>query len=166
VKDEDKLMAELRNNDMKLSKEIYEKILDPTAVLNILIKKLQMYNQTEASLSEPVNRLILSSLKAAVENQMMIIQIKRDMDQQFAQTNNRIDELQKKVNDLYESGYLCIICWPLNCIYSILHTEDVYPAVPIVPLDANFSTDPKCQTIVYTNLYYWFTIISTLTYYL
>jgi hypothetical protein len=63
-----------------------------------------MYNQTEASLSEPVNRLILSSLKAAVENQMMIIQIKRDMDQQFAQTNNRIDELQKKVNDLYESG--------------------------------------------------------------
>jgi hypothetical protein len=67
-------------------------------------QKLQMYNQTEASLSEPVNRLILSSLKAAVENQMMIIQIKRDMDQQFAQTNNRIDELQKKVNDLYESG--------------------------------------------------------------
>jgi hypothetical protein len=103
VKDEDKLMAELRNNDMKLSKEIYEKILDPTAVLSS-IKKLQMYNQTEASLSEPVNRLILSSLKAAVENQMMIIQIKRDMDQQFAQTNNRIDELQKKVNDLYESG--------------------------------------------------------------
>jgi hypothetical protein len=104
VKDEDKLMAELRNNDMKLSKEIYEKILDPTAMLNILIKKLQMYNQTEASLNIPVNRLILSSLKTGVENQMMITQIKRDMDEQFAQTNTRINELQKKVNELYESG--------------------------------------------------------------
>jgi hypothetical protein len=104
VKDEeDKLMAELRNNDMKLSKEIYEKILDPTAMLNILITRLQMYNQIEASLNIQVNRLILSSLKAGVENQIMIIQI-RDMDEQFAQTNNRIDELQKKANDLYESG--------------------------------------------------------------
>jgi uncharacterized membrane protein len=103
MKDEARLIAELRINDDKLSKEIYEKILDPTSVLNILIKKLQMYNQIESSLNDPVNKLILSSLKTGAENQMMIIQLKRDMDEQIAQINGLIDVLQKKINDLYDS---------------------------------------------------------------
>jgi hypothetical protein len=54
MNDEARLIAELRINDDKLSKEIYEKILDPTSMLNILIKKLQMYNQIESSLNDPV----------------------------------------------------------------------------------------------------------------
>jgi hypothetical protein len=63
-----------------------------------------MYNRTEAYLNIPVNGFILSSLKAEMTNQMMITQIKRDMDQQFAQIDSRIDELQMKVNDLCECG--------------------------------------------------------------
>jgi hypothetical protein len=51
MKDEAKLMAELRINDYKLSREMYEKILDPTSMLNTLIKKFQMYNQIESSLT-------------------------------------------------------------------------------------------------------------------
>jgi hypothetical protein len=103
MNDEARLIAELRINDDKLSKEIYEKILDPTSMLNILIKKLQMYNQIESSLNDPVNKLILSSLKTGAENQMMITQLKKDMDEQIAQINGRIDVLQKKINDLYDS---------------------------------------------------------------
>jgi hypothetical protein len=78
-------------------------MLDPTTMLNILIKKLQMYNQIESSLNDLVNKLILSSLKTGVENQVMITQLKRDMDEQIAQINGRIDALQKKINDLYDS---------------------------------------------------------------
>jgi hypothetical protein len=44
---EEKLINELRTKDEGLSKELYEKVLDPTTVLNILIKKLQMYDQIE-----------------------------------------------------------------------------------------------------------------------
>jgi hypothetical protein len=50
-----------------------------------------------------VNKLILSSLKAGAEDQMMITQLKKDMDEQIAQINWRIDALQKKINDLYDS---------------------------------------------------------------
>jgi hypothetical protein len=103
MKDEARLMAELRTNDDKLSKEIYEKILDPTSMLNILIKKLQMYNQIESSLNDPANKLIIRSMKTGAENQMMITQLKREMDEQIAQINGRIDVLQKKINDLHES---------------------------------------------------------------
>jgi hypothetical protein len=103
MNDEARLIAELRINDDKLSKEIYEKILDPTSMLNILIKKLQIYNQIESSLNDPVNKLIIRSLKTGAENQMMNTQLKRDMDDQIAQINGRIDALQKKINDLYDS---------------------------------------------------------------
>jgi hypothetical protein len=41
-------------------------------------------------------------MKAGVANQMMIIRIKSDRDEQLVQINRRIDELQKKVNDLYD----------------------------------------------------------------
>jgi hypothetical protein len=103
MNDEARLIAELRINDDKLSKEIYEKILDPTSMLNILIKKLQIYNQIESSLNDPVNKLIIRSLKTGAESQMMITQLKKDMDEQIAQINGRIDALQKKINDLYDS---------------------------------------------------------------
>jgi hypothetical protein len=103
MKDEAKFMAELRVNDDKLSKEMYEKILDPTSMLNILIKKLQLYNKIESSLNGPVNKLIIRSLKTGAENQMMNTQLKRDMDDQIAQINGRIDVLQKKINGLYDS---------------------------------------------------------------
>jgi hypothetical protein len=43
-------------------------------------------------------------MKTEVVNQMMIIQIKRDIDEQIAQINVRLDALQKKINDLYESS--------------------------------------------------------------
>jgi hypothetical protein len=55
--DDSKLMNELRINDEKLNKEMHEKLLDPTTVLNILIEKLQMYSQIESSLIDPVNML-------------------------------------------------------------------------------------------------------------
>jgi uncharacterized membrane protein len=103
MNDEARLIAELRINDDKLSKEIYEKILDPTSMLNILIKKLQIYNQIDSSLNGPVNKLIIRSLKTGAENQMMNTQLKRDMDDQIAQINGRIDVLQKKINGLYDS---------------------------------------------------------------
>jgi hypothetical protein len=93
MNDEARLIAELRINDDKLSKEIYEKILDPTSMLNILIKKLQIYNQIESSLNDPVNKLIIRSLKTGAESQMMITQLKKDMDEQIAQINGRIDAL-------------------------------------------------------------------------
>jgi len=98
--DEDKFMNKLRTKDEKLNKQVYEKILDPMAVLNILVEKLQIYRQIESSLNDPRNKLILDSMKAGIENKMMIIQIKRDMDEQFSKLNDRIDQLQFKISKL------------------------------------------------------------------
>lgn len=66
------LMNELRINDEKLTKEMYDAVLNPTEMLNVLSKKLQLYNETEAVLKESRNKLILSFTKVAVENRMMI----------------------------------------------------------------------------------------------
>jgi len=63
-----------------------------------------MYNQIKSSLTDPVNMLILTSMKAGVANQMMITQIKSDMDEQLVQINSRIDALEEKINNLYESS--------------------------------------------------------------
>jgi hypothetical protein len=98
--DEDKFMNKLRTKDEKLSKQMYEKILDPMAVLDILVEKLQICRQIESSLNDPRNKLILDGMKAGIENKMMIIQIKRDMDEQFSKLNDRIDQLQFKISKL------------------------------------------------------------------
>jgi hypothetical protein len=91
-----KLMIELRIKDEELTKEMYESLLDPDDMLNVLLKKLQLYNEVEASLNEPRNKLIVGFMKIAVENRMMITQIKRDMDEQLSQVNKRIDSLKEK----------------------------------------------------------------------
>jgi hypothetical protein len=90
-----KLMAELRIKDEQLTKEMYESLLDPDDMLNVLLKKLQLYDEIEASLNEPSNKLIVAFMKIAVENRIMITQIKRDMDDQVAQIIKRIDLLEK-----------------------------------------------------------------------
>ena len=49
------LMNELRINDEKLAKEMYDAVLNPTEMLNVLTKKLKLYNETEATLKESRN---------------------------------------------------------------------------------------------------------------
>jgi vacuolar-type H+-ATPase subunit D/Vma8 len=105
VKDEDSiLMNELRINDEKLSKEMYDAVLNPTNMLNILLKKLKLYNETEPALKEPRNKLIVGFMKIAVENRMLITQIKRDMDEQVEQIIKRIDQLEKREKHETEEG--------------------------------------------------------------
>jgi hypothetical protein len=94
---DDKLMNELRIKDEELTKEMYETLLDPDDMLNVLIKKLQLYNEVEASLNESRNKLIVGFMKVAVEKRMMITQIKRDMDEQVAQIIRRIDQLEEAI---------------------------------------------------------------------
>ena len=52
---DDKLMNELRIKDEELTKEMHETLLDPDDMLNVLIKKLQLYNEIESSLNDPRN---------------------------------------------------------------------------------------------------------------
>jgi hypothetical protein len=92
---DNRLMNELRIRDEKLTKDMYESLLDPDDMLNVLIKKLQLYNEIEVSLNESRNKLIVAFMKIAVENRMMITQIKRDMDEQVAQIIKRIDALHE-----------------------------------------------------------------------
>jgi hypothetical protein len=92
---DNRLINELRIRDEKLTKEMYESLLDPDDMLNVLIKKLQLYNEIEVSLNESRNKLIVAFMKIAVENRMMITQIKRDMDDQVAQITKRIDTLHE-----------------------------------------------------------------------
>jgi hypothetical protein len=95
--DEDnKLMRELRIKDEKLTKEMYDAVLNPTDMLNVLLKKLQLYNETEVTLKNIKNKLIVGFMKVAVKNRMMITQIKRDMDEQTRETIKRIDKLEMK----------------------------------------------------------------------
>jgi hypothetical protein len=89
------LMNELRINDEKLTKEMYDAVLNPIEMLNILSKKLQLYNQTEAALVDPRNKLTVGFMKVAVENRMMITQIKKDMDFQVGKLTERIEKLEK-----------------------------------------------------------------------
>jgi hypothetical protein len=93
---DNRLMNELRIKDEQLTKKMYESLLNPDDMLNVLIKKLQLYNEIEVSLIESRNKLIVAFMKIAVENRMMITQIKRDMDKQVAQIIKRIDVLEEK----------------------------------------------------------------------
>jgi hypothetical protein len=93
--DDNTLMRELRIKDKKLTKEMYDAVLNPTVMLNVLLKKLKLYNETEVTLSDPRNKLIVGFMKGAVENRMLITQIKRDMDEQVAQLTKRVDQLER-----------------------------------------------------------------------
>jgi hypothetical protein len=53
------LMNELRLKDEKLTKEMFDVVLDPNKMLNVLTKKLQLYNETEVALKESRNKLIV-----------------------------------------------------------------------------------------------------------
>lgn len=86
-----------RIKDEKLTKEIYDVVLDPTSMKNVLSKKLQPYNEIESSLNDPRNRLIVGFMKVAVEIQMLITQIKRDMDEQVVQIIKRMEKLEEAV---------------------------------------------------------------------
>lgn len=95
-------MKELRAKDEKLSKDMYDAVLDPKEMLSVLLKKLQLYNETEPVLKQPNNKLIVGFMKVAVENRMLITQIKRDMDEQTAQIIKRLDNLEQKERERQE----------------------------------------------------------------
>jgi hypothetical protein len=94
--DDNSLMRQLRIKDEKLTKEMYDAVLNPTDMLNVLLKKLQLYNETEVMLKDNRNKLIVGFMKVAVENRMMITQIKRDIDEQISEIIKRIDRLEMK----------------------------------------------------------------------
>jgi hypothetical protein len=100
--DDNMLMRELRIKDEKLSKEMYDAVLDPKEMLNVLLKKLQLYNETELVLKQPNNKLIVDFMKVAVENRMLIMQIKRDIDEQTEQIIKRLDNLGLKQRERQE----------------------------------------------------------------
>jgi hypothetical protein len=68
-----------------------------------LLKKLKLYNETEPALKQPNNRLIIGFMKVAVENRMLITQIKRDLDELAAQINKRVDKLEMKERQRQEA---------------------------------------------------------------
>jgi hypothetical protein len=90
-----KLMNEQRINDEKLTKEMYDAVLNPIEMLNVLTKKLQLYNETEATLVDPRNKITVGFMKVAVENRMMNTQIKKDADLQIGELIERIEKLEK-----------------------------------------------------------------------
>ena len=92
--DDNTLMRELRIKDEKLTKEMYETVLDPTEMLNVLLKKLKLSNETEVTSSGPRCKLIVDFMKVAVENRMLITQ--REMDGLLSLPNNRRERSQTK----------------------------------------------------------------------
>jgi hypothetical protein len=88
------LMNELRINDDKLTREMFDAVLNPIEMLNVLSKKLQLYNETEATLVDPRNKLTVGFMKVAVENRMMITQIKNDLDRQVEELVRQIEKLE------------------------------------------------------------------------
>lgn len=88
------LMDELRRKDEKLTIEMFDVVSDPTKMLNVLTKKLKLYNVTEATLKESKNKLIVGFMKVAIENRMMITQIKKDMDLQVGELTKRVEQLE------------------------------------------------------------------------
>ncbi len=62
-------------------------------MLNVMSKKLQLYNETEAVLKESRNKLILEFMKMAVVNRMMITQIKNNLDLQVGDLSRLVEQL-------------------------------------------------------------------------
>jgi hypothetical protein len=54
-------MDELRRKDERLTIEMFDAVLNPNEMLNVLTKKLQLYNETEAVLKESRNKIIVVS---------------------------------------------------------------------------------------------------------
>ena len=75
---ENMLLVELRMKDESLTKEMYENPSDPDSILNVLMKKLQLYNDIEFALTEPRNKILVGFMKIPVENRILITQIKKD----------------------------------------------------------------------------------------
>ena len=91
------LPHELRMKDESLTKEMYENPSDPDSVLNVLMKKLQLYNDIEFTLSEPRNKILVGFMKIPVENRILITQIKNDTDEQMERVNKHLDALESIV---------------------------------------------------------------------
>jgi predicted transcriptional regulator len=75
---------------------VFDAVSDPKEMLNVMLKKLQLYNETEAVLKESRNKLILGFMKVAIENRMMITQIKNGLDLQVKDLTKRIEQLEEK----------------------------------------------------------------------
>ena len=75
---------------------VFDAASDPKEMLNVMLKKLQLYNETEAVLKESRNKLILGFMKVAIENRMMITQIKNGLDLQVKDLTKRIEQLEEK----------------------------------------------------------------------
>lgn len=95
--DDSMLLNELRIKDETLTKEMYENASDPANMLHILIKKLQLYNEMESSLSEDRNKIVVGLMKIVVENRIIITRIKRDMDEQIVHIINRVEALEFRI---------------------------------------------------------------------
>jgi hypothetical protein len=89
------LLNELRMKDESLTKEMYENPSDPDNVLNVLMKKLQLYNEIEFALTESRNKILVGFMKIPVENRVLITQIKKDIDEQMAQVIKRLEALER-----------------------------------------------------------------------
>jgi predicted transcriptional regulator len=90
------LMDELRRKDERLTTEMFNVVSDPKEMLNVMLKKLQLYYETESVLKKSRNKLILEFMKMAVENRMMITQIKNDLDLQVGDLTRRIEQLEEE----------------------------------------------------------------------
>ena len=75
---------------------VFDAVSDPKEMLNVMLKELQLYNETEAVLKESRNKLILGFMKVAIENRMMITQIKNGLDLQVRDLTKRIEQLEEK----------------------------------------------------------------------
>src|ERR687892_448020 len=92
------LMDELRRKDERLTIEMFDAVLNPNEMLNVLTKKLQLYNEIEAVLKESRNKLTVGFMKVAVENRMMITQIKKDLDLQVGELFKRVEMLEHETS--------------------------------------------------------------------
>lgn len=84
----------------RLTTEMFNVVSDPNELSNVMLKKLQPYNETEAVLKESGNKLILEFMKMAVENRMMITQIKNDLDLQARDLTRRVEQLEEEIRSI------------------------------------------------------------------
>jgi hypothetical protein len=103
--DDSILLNELRIKDESLTKEMYENPLDPDSVLNVLTKKLQLYNEIEFELSEARNKMLVGFMKIPVENRILITEIKKGMDENVAQIIKRFDALESIVKEKHNEKF-------------------------------------------------------------
>jgi hypothetical protein len=75
--DDSMLLNELRIKDESLTKEMYENPSDSDSVLNVLMKKLQLYAEIKFALSEARNKILVGFMKIPVENRILITEIKK-----------------------------------------------------------------------------------------